>query len=135
MSKYDSELYKKWYNLNKDRIRDSKRVAKKKYRRTEAGKLAQKKYNQKPTTKLRFKKYHFFIRYGITLDEYENMLLDRNNLCDICASEMKYPHIDHDHVTGKIRGVLCGNCNMALGLFKDDLNRFKLAIKYLERNV
>lgn len=59
-----------------------------------------------------------------------------NNCCAICAcefSETNKPRVDHDHVTGATRGVLCRNCNVALGLFKDDVTRVQAALDYLKR--
>jgi hypothetical protein len=52
--------------------------------------------------------------------------------CEICGSKNKLG-IDHDHKTGKIRGVLCTNCNTAIGLAKDSPDRLRLIIQYLER--
>ena len=48
------------------------------------------------------------------------------------SNRQNNPHIDHNHKTNKIRGILCGNCNMGLGHFKDNLDVLKNAIKYLE---
>ncbi len=66
--------------------------------------------------------------------DYEALLLRQNGACAICdtrPSSAKHLAIDHDHVTGKIRGLLCTGCNWALGRFKDDPARFDAAARYL----
>lgn len=79
--------------------------------------------------------------YGITLDDYEAMLEEQNHRCKICGSEGfvmdKDRHkiklvVDHCHETGAVRGLLCHNCNRALGLLKDSTDTLKSAIAYLE---
>jgi len=70
--------------------------------------------------------------YGIT--ETEVKLLLETSFCELCHaefSETARKNIDHDHVTGKVRGVLCGHCNRGLGHFKDDPELLKRAINYL----
>ena len=79
-------------------------------------------------------------RYGLTLKDVEKMLEDQNHLCAICREEgfqmndrvYHGLNVDHCHTTGTVRGMLCHNCNRALGLMKDDIERLKAAIKYLE---
>jgi len=65
------------------------------------------------------------------------MLIKQNNLCAICHNEFK-PfkdiHIDHNHITGKVRGLLCSKCNMSLGGFDDKINNLESAIIYLKNN-
>ena len=79
--------------------------------------------------------------YGITMDKYEEMLEKQNHKCGICegegfvmdASKHKLKLVvDHCHKTGKIRGLLCHNCNRGLGLFKGKLDVIESAIAYLE---
>lgn len=78
--------------------------------------------------------------YGSSLKEVETLLEKQNNLCFICE-EMGFKmnehvhsplNLDHCHSTGVVRGLLCHNCNRALGLFKDNIKRLKRAISYLE---
>lgn len=78
--------------------------------------------------------------YGINMDVYEQMLNEQNHLCKICGEEgftMANYHsmklvVDHCHSTGVVRGLLCHNCNRALGLLKDSKKALKTAIAYLE---
>lgn len=78
-------------------------------------------------------------KYGISLDEYNKLVIVQNNLCAICKkSETKLFRgkpislaVDHDHKNGKIRGLLCYSCNLGLGLFKDNIDNFKNVIQYL----
>ena len=72
-------------------------------------------------------------QYGLTEEEYKTMILSQNNLCAICSNPSKHKalNIDHNHKTGKVRGLLCHNCNLAIGLFKEDIDYLTNAIKYL----
>lgn len=75
--------------------------------------------------------------YGIGIDRYAAMFEAQGGCCAICLthqSKLKRKlHVDHDHATGKVRGLLCQLCNTALGLARDDINILKAAISYLER--
>lgn len=76
-------------------------------------------------------------RYGITLEEYEALFEKQRGACAICAGDMligsskRYAHVDHCHSTGSVRGLLCGRCNVGLGMFADDADRLTRAIEYL----
>lgn len=75
--------------------------------------------------------------FGISLDQYEEMVLERNGCCDICKSGTKGMgtlHIDHCHKTGMVRGLLCMNCNVSLGLMYDDPEIMENAIKYIQNS-
>lgn len=74
--------------------------------------------------------------YGITLIEYQEMLVRQNNRCFICGTLEKdcvknRLFVDHDHTTGKVRGLLCHHCNALLGLAKDDPEILIKTISYL----
>ena len=94
-------------------------------------------------TKCRGKNSYYKRNYNITETEYLQLKLKHNNRCAICASEGffigKNNHteklvVDHDHETGAVRGILCHNCNRALGLFKDNVSFLQTAIKYLDKS-
>jgi len=83
------------------------------------------------------KQYRLKYRHGITLEQYEAMLTAQDHKCAIClrypADNLKNPwHVDHDHSTGKVRGILCHSCNTALGNFKDDPEILRKALEYLK---
>ena len=73
--------------------------------------------------------------YGLKEQDYEQMVAEQNNLCAICGKkeEGKVLCIDHDHATGKVRGLLCSNCNIGLGNLKEDIQIFLAAIAYLKK--
>lgn len=72
--------------------------------------------------------------YGLEPEDFEQLKLNQQNKCAICRADfLKVPCIDHDHATGKVRGLLCQDCNTGLGLFKDSLSRLRAAATYLER--
>ena len=66
----------------------------------------------------------------MTREDFEIMSNLQNNNCAICGEEVKL-HVDHCHKTGKIRGLLCRNCNTSLGKFKDSPEILQNAITYL----
>lgn len=74
-------------------------------------------------------------KFGITYQEYENILKSQNNGCKICGSTHQYKKalaVDHCHKTGKIRAILCDNCNKGLGNFQDSPALLEKAIEYLK---
>ena len=73
-------------------------------------------------------------KYGIGLDFYEHLLKIQDGRCAICGDmeDGRALAVDHDHVTGQVRGLLCASCNNGLGRFKDDPERLKAALRYLE---
>ena len=82
-------------------------------------------------------------RFGITLEEYNKRLLTQNGVCEICgnfetelsnAGKIKNLSVDHNHSTNKVRGLLCSNCNVALGLMKEDELRLQRMIDYIRKH-
>lgn len=74
-----------------------------------------------------------FAQYALTRSAFAAMLDTQNNKCAICQTTPKVWNIDHDHKTGKVRGLLCNPCNIAIGLLKDSPQFCLLAAKYLEK--
>lgn len=72
--------------------------------------------------------------YGLTVAQRDAMIKEQFGICPICL-EPGPKHVDHDHDTGKVRGVLCFSCNAALGQFKDRPDVLRRAAEYLEGNV
>jgi len=74
--------------------------------------------------------------YGVSLQQYERMHAEQDGRCAVCLRDVilhdKMTHLDHCHVTGKVRGILCHFCNTALGKFGDNTEILKRAIDYLE---
>ncbi len=80
--------------------------------------------------------------YGIDSEEYDGLLSSQNGVCAICRQPEMLKRrgktaplsVDHDHTTGKIRGLLCSRCNTGLGLFRDDTKLLKAATWYINVN-
>jgi len=75
-------------------------------------------------------------RYGISGEDYSNLLKQQNNCCAICKRNINqityHLHVDHCHTTGEVRGLLCAPCNRYLGYIKDDKTILNTAILYLK---
>ena len=69
--------------------------------------------------------------YGMTTADYEELKRSQCGECEICTQEIDLV-VDHDHVTGRVRGLLCSNCNSGLGFFQDSPTILKMAVSYLE---
>lgn len=77
-----------------------------------------------------YKKRALRERYNLTLDERKAMGVKQKQRCAICNRKVKLV-VDHNHNTGKVRGLLCNSCNRALGIFPT-IERLKSAMKYLQ---
>jgi hypothetical protein len=117
-----AELKRRWYAENKEKaetIKKQWRVNNNEHI-TECSKL----WSAKNRDKIRSKILKY--RYGITLNDYNRRFAEQNGCCKICnihASELKVPlQVDHSHITGTVRGLLCGLCNSRLG--EGNIGRF-----------
>ena len=107
-----------------------------------------KKYHSCDDTKrshhMASRKHSLWKNYGITLENYDAMLLFQKGRCAICYSgkpwgfgskpkrSTEFFSVDHDHTTDEVRGLLCQPCNIGLGSFRDNPDHLRMAIKYLE---
>lgn len=74
---------------------------------------------------------HLHQKYRVTRDDYDRMFAEQQGRCAICRTAHDILNVDHDHATGAVRGLLCKNCNIALGWLKDDAGVASEAARYL----
>ena len=87
-----------------------------------------------------------FRNYGITADQFDAMVVDQHGCCAICKQlpsqrwharsrgQYRSLHVDHDHITGRVRGLLCGFCNLTLGHLEKNAPHFSEMLSYIERH-
>ena len=88
-------------------------------------------------TRLQERKHNLKRMFGISLEDYDLKLEQQKNVCAICGGLCKSGKrlaVDHDHKTGKIRDLLCGNCNGGLGKFQDNPELLIKAADYLRKH-
>lgn len=75
-------------------------------------------------------------KYGLTEEKYKELFIEQDNKCSICGTpfEDTKAFVDHDHKTGKVRGLLCTQCNTLLGMAKDNTEILDAAIQYLKNS-
>jgi len=147
--------HKEYYRKNKLKFQ---KIALDQYRKHKKERiLAAKKWaNEHPEArKTAYTKYHKSIKgretrrkfqlskFGITIKQYNEMLEEQQGLCLICKQpqtvvaygKVKPLCVDHCHKTGKVRGLLCDECNTSLGKLKENTTTLRNMIEYLERNI
>lgn len=128
-----------WKRKRKLRPAAVSKIRKKYYQKTRDDQLAlrRKQYANNENVRVNKKDKDLRKMYGISLDDYYALKKQQNSVCALCFSSNTnkrtcYLDVDHSHKTGKVRGLLCTNCNQGLGKFKDDVQLLKRAIQYLE---
>ncbi len=129
--KVESDRHAKWRKNNPEKIKAYKKIYKIRY--PEKYKASYENYNAKNSEDRARKRLERI--YGITMENYLALYDEQGGVCAICKKSItkKRLCVDHDHKTGKIRGLLCSYCNTGIGLFRDDLALLNSAIKYLGR--
>lgn len=81
------------------------------------------------------REYELKRRYTLSQEDYDGLFVSQGGVCAICDSppNSKALHVDHNHATGKVRGLLCDKCNRGLGYFNDNPNFLRIATRYLEK--
>ena len=124
------EHAKKYYEKNKE-------ACKERTKEHPSCIAAREKYRSKPETKEKDRNRRLLQNYGLTNQDYELMLKGQKFCCAGCGLHQndleKKLNVDHDHATGKVRGLLCGNCNRALGLVKDNFETLVRLQAYLRK--
>ena len=130
-----SEYQKKYYEGNKEKVK--KRVKNYYEKNKKQLKISQKKYYQKNKKRIleHTKRYELKATYNLTFEQLDEILIAQNHKCLICNKSLMETRrcIDHDHKTGKIRGILCIECNSVIGLAHDNIETLKKAIDYLKK--
>jgi len=96
--------------------------------------------NWKKENKERLRTEHIGSRYGLTQERYDEMRVEQNNCCGVCGvvfdttNTNTTPHVDHNHLTGKVRELLCRACNSGLGQFRDNSELLRKAANYLDKH-
>lgn len=110
-----------------------------KYKKANPEKIKQIKKRESSKNKEGYRNRNLMLTYGITLSDYNNMLIKQNNECAICRTTKGTRKngrldVDHCHKTGKVRALLCGHCNVLLSRAKDNIEILKKAIEYLKEH-
>lgn len=123
-----AKMQREWKETNRDKVRNYARRFYHK-RRTEQPEIM---YMERRSQRLKR-------TYGITSEQYEALLTKQNGRCAICGISQTNQqkgklHVDHDHKTNAVRGLLCSGCNLGLGTVNDQIKTLKAMITYLQQH-
>ena len=151
-----TEYHKEYYQKNKKKLlsrsksryssmtpeqQERQRQYQREYYRNNKEKSVEysRKYRADPENRVREWERMIEKKFGMDRHDYQNMLDEQNGTCAICDGTETHSQrtegrlsIDHCHTTGKVRGILCNQCNSLLGWARDDINTLQRAIEYLE---
>lgn len=109
---------KEWREANRERYRES-------YRQWEARTLEERRPKRRAADLKRV--------YGLTPERHDALLESQGGVCAICSKPGLKLVVDHDHATGKVRGLLCHHCNVGIGYLRDDIEILASAQTYLSK--
>ena len=141
MTKLYSDLYKTCMTCGKEKLATDFYFRNKKYNRRHSecklctGERVKTRHKENPE---RTRNNDLKRLYGITLNEHTQMYEEQNGVCAVCEKpgdgKWKKLCVDHDHKTGKVRQLLCRNCNMILGQVDDNINHMEKLTAYLQKH-
>ncbi len=120
----ECENIKRKHHYNKEDVKARKIEWEREYRKSPE--YAQRKFG-----------YRIKAKYNLSLEEYDDICEKQGGVCAICGEFNINGNrlvIDHDHQTGKVRGLLCGSCNCGIGYLKESATIMKKAMKYIKEN-
>ena len=80
------------------------------------------------------RRYNLKSKFGLTPEQFDDMLKAQSGVCAICGRQPEGRlHVDHDHASGRVRGLLCRPCNVGIGHFEESVERLKNAIAYIQK--
>lgn len=135
---YNKRHSKAWYQTNRETVLGKQAE----YRAKNPEKNRQYYEANREAAKAKAKANYYRTLYGLTADDIARMDLEQESKCAICSAQFDKSiqrgrgarYVDHDHETGKVRGLLCHHCNSGLGYFLDDPDKLAAAIAYLKRH-
>lgn len=125
------QLHKKYYRENREKVLSKTKAWGKENRK----RCIENNRKWKLKNPRRARHHYFKRNYGISLEDFEKLLKGQSGKCAICFIDLVKPCLDHDHKTGRIRGVLCPPCNQGIGSLRDSPEFCRNAAKYLEKEV
>jgi DNA-directed RNA polymerase subunit RPC12/RpoP len=134
----NSIAVRKYYRLHRERILARSKELWNMKTPEEKAKEGQRRYLCRLKHVDSTRRYHNKYCYNLTLEQIKDILISQNNRCAICGTQLseegKNRHVDHDHSTDKVRGILCRGCNSGIGFLKENTTILNNAIKYLEKH-
>lgn len=140
---YNREYSRRYHKTHKEERKAAARIARENNR--EMYRLLDRKWREKHRGSVEYKSrknknslQYLCKKYGITQDDYNRMFVEQGGCCKVCGvhqvSLRNRLSIDHDHITGKVRGLLCIKCNSAIGYVKENISILESMIKYLNQD-
>jgi hypothetical protein len=124
----------KWEKANPEKVRQHKRA----WRANNAERHSKRNSEWRYKNLDRVKDALLRKNFGISLTTYKHILDTQGHVCAICGQQEVAPNralaVDHSHITGKVRGILCSLCNRGLGMFRDDAKRLEQALVYVRKH-
>lgn len=130
----DKQYKKEYYHKNKERLKKYNKDHNKEYYQKNKEVIKRKKREYKQNNKEYIEERRCKKTYNLTFEEIDQILITQNHKCLICGKSLMETKrcIDHDHKTGKIRGILCDMCNTGLGHFYDNPEFLRKTVLYIE---
>ena len=130
-----SEYMIAYRQKNKDKLRTYQREYNNTHKEERKARDSKRKQDNPEEWQLRERTTQIKKRYGITIDTYDEMLEEQQGCCKICGIHErelnKRLHVDHSHITGEVRGLLCTQCNTGIGMLQDSPEIIDAAAAYL----
>jgi len=124
-----AKYWREWVKNNPDKIS----VIQKRYKNKNREKILASMKEYRTNNPERIAAIKRKSRYGIEDDQYKKLIEEQGGRCAICHKECKL-HVDHDHLTSRVRGLLCRYCNSGIGYVEESIETLQNMIKYLKKH-
>ena len=138
LTEQELEVQRRYRERNRERIRERNRLrARRRWKENREAILASRhRPEARARLKVRQRRYQLKRRYGLTPEALEALLATQAHACAICRRPIDggHVHVDHDHDTGRVRGLLCQGCNTGIGNLQESVGALLSAAAYLTRS-